>query len=139
MVECFPAEVSGAVLQERPIPSSAPRRPRYDRDATRRALDAVDLLALAQRIGVSGLQRTGRTWRLTGVPGRPDVVPTLYRLPALLAADPGAPVYVVEGEKCADALAALGLVSTTNSGGAGHRPDAGAAYLAGRDVVILPD
>src|SRR5690348_14328589 len=38
----------------------------------------------------------------------------LYRLPALVAADPAAPVFVVEGEKCADALASLGLVATTS-------------------------
>jgi hypothetical protein len=46
------------------------------------------------------------------------VRPVLYRLPELLAADPTEPVYVVEGEKDVDALVALGLVATTNPGGA---------------------
>ena len=42
----------------------------------------------------------------------------LYRLPELLAR-PDEPVYVVEGEKDADRLASMGLLATTNSGGAG--------------------
>jgi putative DNA primase/helicase len=43
----------------------------------------------------------------------------LYRLPDLLAAiRDGRPVFVVEGEKCADALASLGLSATTGPAGA---------------------
>jgi len=42
-----------------------------------------------------------------------------YRLPELLAAPSNATVEICEGEKDADALAALGLISTTNPGGAG--------------------
>jgi putative DNA primase/helicase len=44
-----------------------------------------------------------------------------YRLPELLetlAKDPGADVFLPEGEKDADAIAALGLIATTNSEGA---------------------
>src|ERR1700719_4445515 len=44
----------------------------------------------------------------------------LYRLPELVAAvRDGLTVFVVEGEKDADALARLGLAATTNVGGAG--------------------
>jgi putative DNA primase/helicase len=77
---------------------------------------------------------SGWSWDLQGV----DCV--LYRLPALLAAvAAGDPVFIVEGEKDADALAALGLAATTNSGGAGKwRPDYCAA-LAGAPVIVLPD
>lgn len=67
-----------------------------------------------------------------------DVRRVLYRLPELLKSAPRA-VWVVEGEKDADALAALGLVATTNAGGAGKwRPEYSAA-LKGRRVFVLPD
>jgi hypothetical protein len=44
------------------------------------------------------------------------VVP--YRLPELLAAPATEPVWITEGEKDADNVAALGLIATTNPGGA---------------------
>jgi hypothetical protein len=74
----------------------------------------------------------GWEWKKPGV-----VVP--YRLPELLAADLDQPVFIVEGEKDADNLAALGCVTTTNPFGAGKWPATFASYLAERDVVILPD
>lgn len=64
----------------------------------------------------------------------------LYRLPEVLAAkELGETLYVCEGEKDADALAALGLVATTNSGGADQWPESATAALSGCNVVILPD
>lgn len=77
---------------------------------------------------------TGRDWQ-KGLNGAERI---LYRLPDLLA-DPGATVFIVEGEKCADALAELGFVATTNPEGAGKWRDELSAALAGREVVILPD
>jgi putative DNA primase/helicase len=62
-----------------------------------------------------------------------------YRLPELLAADPSQPVFIVEGEKDADRLASLGLVATTNAGGAGKWRDEFSEFLRGRSVVIIPD
>lgn len=62
-----------------------------------------------------------------------------YRLPELLAADPTSVVYIVEGEKDADRLAALGLVATTNSGGTGKWIPEFSDHLIGRRVCILPD
>lgn len=63
-----------------------------------------------------------------------------YRLPQLLGAvETGLTVYVVEGEKDADALAREGLCATCNAGGAGKWPESFAKYLQGADVVILPD
>jgi hypothetical protein len=63
----------------------------------------------------------------------------LYRLPELIAADPGEWVYVVEGEKDVDRLRDRGLVATTNCGGAGKwRPEYN-EYLRGRRVAVLPD
>jgi 5S rRNA maturation endonuclease (ribonuclease M5) len=68
-----------------------------------------------------------------------DVRRVLYRLPELLEADPSATVFVCEGEKDADALRKLGLVATTNAGGAGKWRDDYNEHLRGRNVVILPD
>jgi hypothetical protein len=63
----------------------------------------------------------------------------LYRLPELRAASTDAIVYVVEGEKDAEALVALGLVATTNPGGAGKWQSEYGEALRRRPVVILPD
>jgi hypothetical protein len=80
--------------------------------------------------------RDGWVWKTDDLPRVP------YRLPGLLAADRAAVVYVVEGEKDADALTALGLVATTNPGGAGKwmrlHPSTADAF-AGRRVAVLPD
>jgi putative DNA primase/helicase len=63
----------------------------------------------------------------------------LYRLPEILAADVHAPVIVVEGEKDADNLAALGFVATTSSGGADKWRLTESEPLRGRLVIIGPD
>jgi len=63
----------------------------------------------------------------------------LYRLPELLAADPSQPVILVEGEKDADGVAALGVCATTNPGGSKKWRDSYSDALAGRHVVLLPD
>jgi len=64
----------------------------------------------------------------------------LYRLPELLAAvKDGRTVYVVEGEKDANRLAALGLAATCNVGGAGKWRDEYTSPLAGADVVVITD
>lgn len=64
----------------------------------------------------------------------------LYGLPQLFAADPAELVFLVEGEKCADALRSLGLLVTTAPGGAKAVWQPGYTdTLRGRRVVILPD
>ena len=75
----------------------------------------------------------GWIWNMQGI------VPVPYRLPELLLADASRPVVIVEGEKDADALAALGIVATTNHGGADNWTATHAKHLAGRRVVIVPD
>ena len=65
----------------------------------------------------------------------------LYRLNVLHSTRPKE-VYVVEGEKDADALVALDLPATTNAGGAGKWTDDYAAQLVAcgvQRVAILPD
>jgi hypothetical protein len=76
------------------------------------------------------------------VRGRGNAPATLYRAPELRAADPLQWIFLVEGEKCADALAAVGLLATTSPGGASQwaaAAPAAAQLLAKRHVVILPD
>src|SRR5581483_3652965 len=74
----------------------------------------------------------GWTWNLNGTRR------VLYRLPELLAR-PDEIVFITEGEKDADNLARLGLLATTNAGGANSWRDEYAETLRGRHVVILPD
>lgn len=74
-------------------------------------------------------------YNVQGVPRTP------YRLPEVKSAIAfGIPIHVVEGEKDADALAALGLVATTNAGGAGKWSNEHSAALAGaKAAFIVPD
>lgn len=78
----------------------------------------------------------GRIWNLEGVER------VLYQLPLIIGSavwETVPPVIVVEGEKDADRLVAMGYVATTNSGGAGKWAyDLGRA-LKGRRVAIISD
>ena len=67
-----------------------------------------------------------------------DVEPLPYNLMGIMQ-NPDAPIFIVEGEKAADALIKIGFVATTNSGGAGNFKPELADYFDGRNVVILPD
>ena len=73
-------------------------------------------------------------WTVKGICGRP-----LYRLPDLLDSEPAVDVFLVEGEKDADRLRALGLTATTSSQGAGNWKHTDHSPLAGRHVVLVPD
>ena len=73
------------------------------------------------------------------VKGKPKGPKIPYRLPELLAAPATATVFVVEGEKCADALAKLGFVATTNSEGAGKWTANLNKHFKDRNVVLLGD
>ena len=73
-----------------------------------------------------------------------EVAPRLYRLPELLdevAQDETEqrPIFVPEGEKDADTLAAWGLVATTNMGGVNGWQPHFHEYFQGADVVIPMD
>jgi 5S rRNA maturation endonuclease (ribonuclease M5) len=66
----------------------------------------------------------------------------IYRLPELLAADPGELVFVVEGEKDVDNLRRLGAVAVCNPMGAGKwgvSEESARSALDRRRVVIIPD
>jgi len=90
---------------------------------------------------------SGKTYRLYKVDadgrrhttlGDARIVP--YNLPEMLdAKSAGRIIYLVEGEKAADALATLKVTATTAHTGAGSWPEAITEYFAGANVVILPD
>jgi hypothetical protein len=48
-------------------------------------------------------------------------------------------IFIVEGEKDANTLTALGFLATTNSGGAKNWSESFSQYFVGRNVVIIPD
>jgi Toprim domain-containing protein len=74
---------------------------------------------------------------VTGKPAGPKIP---YRLPELIAAAPTTPVFICEGEKDADSVAALGLVATTNSEGAGKwTGDLNEWFKGKQTVYILED
>jgi DNA polymerase len=71
---------------------------------------------------------------VNGWPAEP-VVP--YRLPELLAAPAIEPLFICEGEKDADNVAALGLIATTNPGGAKQWQSELAQWFKGKHVVYV--
>ena len=101
----------------------------------------IELFQVVRKPGKKFLQRVpdgagGWLWKL----GDTRRVP--YRLPGLIAADPGKPVFIPEGEKDADNLSSRGLVSTCNPGGAGKWSfvaDTARVVLRDRDVVVVAD
>jgi len=74
------------------------------------------------------------------VPGIPemDTRPVL-NLPQILAAPQDQIIYVVEGEKCVDALERIGLLATTSSSGAKAAKKSDWSWARNRRIVILPD
>lgn len=84
-------------------------------------------------------QGGGYSWKLGDIPR------VWYRLPALMAGlAAGKVAFVCEGEKDADALAALGLTATSLAGGAAftgsrHWASVAVEHFRGARVVLLPD
>lgn len=79
------------------------------------------------------IARNGLGWKVGAMP---DPRP-LYRLPEVLRERDT--IYIVEGEKCADALAAIGLTATTSAGGSKSPSKTDWKPVHGREVVIIPD
>lgn len=76
------------------------------------------------------LQRTADHW------GLKNTRRVLYNLPALLSATT---IHIVEGEKDADTLNALGLTATTNNGGAKNWDESFNRFFQAKNVIILYD
>jgi hypothetical protein len=132
--------VKDAMRREGLLPDRQPRdRPTEGAAYVYRDADSRPALRVVRKAGAKGFYQQhagpGGEW-ITGLNGT-DPLP--YRLPELLAAHPDAPVYICEGEKDADNLAALGEVTTTNPGGAGKWPDSFARHLHGRQCIALAD
>ena len=63
-----------------------------------------------------------------------------YRLPELInAREAGRAIYLVEGEKAADALVSIGAIATTSHAGASHWPSDITQYFTGAVVIVVPD
>ncbi len=79
------------------------------------------------------LHQTADGW----IVGDPLGVLPIYRMLRIRASS--GRVFVVEGEKCADAVNGLGLVATTSSHGAGSATKTDWNIVAGREIIIFPD
>ena len=128
----------GAILgrADEPLPGGASSTP----DAVWTYVDEVgkDLFRVHRRGKAYPCEHwngSGWAWGMGGARSVP------YQLPELLGAvQLGEPVYIVEGEKCAEAIRALGLIATCNPGGAKNWTDAHSEYLLGAArVVVLED
>ncbi|MEV8307860.1 DUF3987 domain-containing protein [Streptomyces flavidovirens] len=102
-----------------------------------------EVLYVVRRLepGYDGERKTFRQFRPDGTPGVKGIRRVLYRLPDVIAeAQAGGTVLVVEGEKDADNLAAIGAVATCNVGGAGKWSDDYTQHLRGAgEVVVIAD
>ena len=105
----------------------------------------ADLFAVVRYNDEHG-KKTYRQWRRNGTgwtPGLGDTERVIYNLPAVLeAVKQGWTIYVVEGEKCADALNALNpdVTATTNPMGAGKwRPNHTATLERAAKVIVWAD
>jgi phage N-6-adenine-methyltransferase len=78
----------------------------------------------------------GRRWA-KGVKGTYAETKIPYRLPELLAAPPAEPVWICEGEKDADSAAALGLIATTNPGGAKQFQPGLVQWFKGKQTAFI--
>ena len=74
-------------------------------------------------------------WRIRAM----DAPRPIYRLPNIRELGADDLVVVVEGEKCADSVVAIGLEATTSWGGSSAPRMTDWTPLAGRDVAIFPD
>ena len=76
--------------------------------------------------------KNGTGWRV----GAMEAPRYLFQLPSI---DESNVVFVVEGEKVAEAFGNLGLIATTSQGGSNAAGKTDWTPLAGKEVVILPD
>ncbi len=83
----------------------------------------------------------GSGWTFPLIKGAPDELKLYpYHLPEVMnAIKEGKPVFVVEGEKDCENMAALGYTATTSPMGAGKWHAAHSEQLRGADVYIIPD
>ena len=150
---CDQREVFDAV-RERNLLQSSPKReeisftqhqqPVLEKEWVYRAEDGTELIT-KRRYKTSDAK--GKTYSIHRVDasgkriaGLKDTRIVPLNLPELLAAkQAGKAIYLVEGEKAADALASIGAVATTSHTGAGSWPTEITQYFSGANVVVIPD
>jgi hypothetical protein len=150
---CDQREVFDAV-RERNLLQSTPKReeisytqhqqPVLEKEWVYRAEDGTELFtkrryktsdAKGKTYSIHRVDASGK--RVAGLKNT-RIVP--LNLPELLAAKKaGKAIYLVEGEKAADALTSIGAVATTSHTGAGSWPTEITQYFAGANVVVIPD
>jgi hypothetical protein len=145
---CVTADVLAALgLEEKDLfPEREKRRPAKKGATIEHVYHAADGSPIMKKIrfehaggkSFAWKRRNGDGWK----GGLEGLKPPLYRLDKLTAAvTAGNAVHVTEGEKKADALAALGFTVTSAAGGAGDALDAPGLLepLRGADVILWPD
>jgi hypothetical protein len=150
---CDQREVFDAI-RERNLLQSTPRReeisytqhqqPVLEKEWVYRAEDGAELFtkrryktsdAKGKTYSIHRVDASGK--RVAGLKNT-RIVP--LNLPELLAAKKaGKAIYLVEGEKAADALTSIGAVATTSHTGAGSWPTEITQYFSGANVVVIPD
>ncbi len=130
-----------------PLPPQKLIRPAQKRSWEYPARNGSPLIQIRREDYGDGRKAYIRPWRWTGqewvqgYEGHVDRVEIpVYRLDEVkrsIAA--GTPIFIVEGEPCADALRSLGLVATTNIGGSKKWRDSDSADLTGAQVILCPD
>jgi 5S rRNA maturation endonuclease (ribonuclease M5) len=130
----FEAEQGGKLAEMEVVP--APNAPRL---IVRKYDYIAESGELAYQV-VRYMPKTFRQRRPDGAGGwlwnLDDVRLVPYRLPDLRSATD---VVIVEGEKDADALAAVGICATTKPMGSGSWPDELTPYFEGKRVWVVPD
>ncbi|HTQ38065.1 MAG TPA: phage/plasmid primase, P4 family, partial [Pirellulales bacterium] len=105
---------------------------------TYQSVDRKDVMAVV-RVDLDDGNKTYRPYYYTGKfwqRGDPPGKLPLYDLPSIPTASK---VYIVEGEKCAEAAKQLGFVTTTSAHGANGGKNTDWSPLAGKEVILLPD
>lgn len=130
-----------------PLQEKKAARPPQKRSWDYLARDGSPLIQVRREDYGDGRKAKIRPWRWTGEEwlegyegyvDRADI--PIYQLAEVRTAiAAGEPVFVVEGEPCADALRSLGLVATTNIGGSKKWRESDSADLTGASLILCPD
>ena len=150
---CDQREVFDAVRERNLLPTIAKREeisftqhqaPILEKEWVYRAEDGTELFTKRRYKTNDAKGKTYSIHRVDAqgkrIAGLKDTRIVPYQLPELLdAKTAGRAIYLVEGEKAADALASIGAIATTSHTGAGSWPDEITQYFAGANVVVIPD
>jgi len=126
-----------------PVREQTTKRPEHFQEVARYFYtdeNGVVSYQVAREESASGAKRF-KQFDATGKAGikNKGITPLPYKLADIMNRQDDV-VHIVEGEKCAEALAAEGdLLATTNSGGGGQWSEVHSAYLKGRNCVVYED